>query len=79
MARGGILAALLGSLACVLVILQLIFFVEDAQPSPWYSSKTSAYSGRSKQSGEDDVFLLGTGKADITGYVPSAKRLFRLY
>ncbi|KKZ59877.1 alkaline ceramidase [[Emmonsia] crescens] len=69
MARGGILAALLGSLACVLVILQLIFFVEDAQPSPWYSSKTRAYSGRSKQSGEDDVFLLGVGKADITGPV----------
>ncbi|EEQ87912.2 alkaline ceramidase [Blastomyces dermatitidis ER-3] len=70
MAPGGILAGLLGSLACVLVLLHFVFVVEDTQPSPWYSSKTSAYSGRSRQSnGEDDVFLLGTGKADITGPV----------
>ncbi|OAX81281.1 hypothetical protein ACJ72_04379 [Emergomyces africanus] len=69
MAGGGILAALLGSLACVLVILQLILFFEDTQPSPWYFSKTSGYSGRSKQSDSDDVFLLGAGKADITGPV----------
>lgn len=68
MARGAILTGFLGLLACVLIILHLIFFFEDTQPPIWYYSKSSSYSGRPKQPDwEDDVFLLGAGKADITG------------
>ncbi|EEH08915.1 neutral ceramidase [Histoplasma capsulatum G186AR] len=70
MACGAILTGFLSSLACVLIILHLIFFFEDTQPSIWYYSKSSSYSGRPKQPDwEDDVFLLGAGKADITGPV----------
>ncbi|PGH14028.1 hypothetical protein AJ79_03297 [Helicocarpus griseus UAMH5409] len=65
MARVRIVAVLLGSLAGVLVILQLLLSIESVQVSSWYN-----YSGRSnKLHLEDDVFLLGAGKADITGPV----------
>ncbi|KAK2792979.1 hypothetical protein FQN51_001384 [Onygenales sp. PD_10] len=70
MARVGIIAILLGSLAGVLVILQLLLSIEVPQIPSLHDINPSEYSGRSnKLKGDDDVYILGAGKADITGPV----------
>lgn len=63
--RLGVAAA--GIFLSALVLLQLISFVQDQSPYPNFNVGKKLWQGRSRQFG-DDVFLLGAGRADITGY-----------
>ncbi|ODH13914.1 hypothetical protein ACO22_06804 [Paracoccidioides brasiliensis] len=70
MIRWGIFTALIGSFAGALVALQFIFWFDKTPTVSWFTPKTGSYSGNSKWTvGEEDTFLLGTGRADITGPV----------
>jgi neutral ceramidase len=57
----------------VLVFLQLIaVFKLDSQPQsplPGLSSNFNQWKSRANAAAADDIFLVGAGKADVTGYV----------
>jgi neutral ceramidase len=55
-----------------LVFLQLItVFKLDIQspPPPSFSSNFNQWKARANAEAADDIFLVGAGKADVTGYV----------
>ena len=61
MARSGIVGSIASMLLGTLILLQLVAAIRIPQQP---GSDSHWNSGRA----EDDVFLLGAGKADITGY-----------
>lgn len=67
MARFGFIAALAGALFGALVMLQLIATVQNSKRDSSFEFE-SKWKGRADELAADDsVFLLGAGKADITG------------
>jgi neutral ceramidase len=65
--------ALAGTLVTALVLLQLLSIVQTYNPPPSFSfvGKASRWEHRAADKvsvSDDSVFLLGAGKADITGY-----------
>lgn len=52
----------------VLALLQLISIAQNQSPYPNINVVRNLWQGRGEQFGED-VFLLGAGRADITGYL----------
>lgn len=63
--------ALAGTLVTALVLLQLLSIVQTYNPPPSFDfvGKGSRWEHRAAdQVSDDSVFLLGAGKADITGY-----------
>lgn len=62
-----------GVALAVLVFLQLIaVFKLDSQsqsPLPSFSSNFNQWKSRASAAAADDIFLVGAGKADVTGYV----------
>jgi neutral ceramidase len=62
-----------GVTLAALVFLQLIaVFKLDSQsdsPLPNFSSNFNQWKSRANKASADDIFLVGAGKADITGYV----------
>lgn len=67
MARFGFVAALAGIFLGALVLLQLIAITWEA-PAVSHSRSQAQFKGRENQFASDDsIFLLGAGKADITG------------
>lgn len=67
MARFGLVAALAGALLGALVTLQLIATVQNSKLSSSFDSQYKWKSRADELAADDSVFLLGAGKADITG------------
>lgn len=69
--------AFVGVTLAALVFLQLlaVFKLDDQSqsPSPGLSSHFVQWKSRANKAAADDIFLVGAGKADITGYVPNCK------
>lgn len=71
MANSRLGVALARTLVTALVLLQLLSIVQTYNPPPTFSfvGKASQWEHRAADKVSDDsIFLLGAGKADITGY-----------
>lgn len=72
MANFKIGVALAGTLVTALVLLQLLSIVQTNNPPSSFNlvgKQSSKWEQRAADLVSDDVFLLGAGKADITGYL----------
>ncbi|KAL2002081.1 hypothetical protein VTN02DRAFT_679 [Thermoascus thermophilus] len=69
MARFGFVAALSGALFGALVMLQLIATVQDSKRDSSFDFESTWKGMADELAADDGVFLLGAGKADITGPV----------
>lgn len=63
-------AIIAGVFLSALALLQLISIAQNQSPYPNINIVRNFWQGRDEQFGED-VFLLGAGRADITGYLLS--------
>lgn len=66
------LGAALGALTLLLLVfLQLLAVAQhDQTPVSSFSRSFNQWRGRASAAADDGLFLVGAGKADVTGYVP---------
>jgi neutral ceramidase len=55
--------------ALVFIQLLAVFKLDDQSPSPSLTRNFNQWRSRASEDSTDDIFMVGAGKADVTGYV----------